>query len=181
MVAQREVWIQVCGGLLVCLAMAFAGCSQAPPEGLGDLEKKAEIDEMYAGYREDFEGILEMSPEELAGKMGSESLVILDVREPEERAVSVLKGSISVEEYERDKAKYEGHTVVAHCTIGYRSGVYVKELQAEGIEAYNLPGSILAWVHAGQPVVDSEGAETKSVHVYGAKWDLLPEGYEGVW
>ena len=84
--------------------------------------------------------------------------------------------------FEANRGQYpDDATIVAHCTIGYRSGKYVAKLQRQGLDALNLKGSILSWVHAGQPVVTFEGEETKRVHVYGQKWDLLPQGYKAVW
>jgi hypothetical protein len=41
--------------------------------------------------------------------------------------------------------------------------------------------SLLAWSHAGGPLVDGEGRPTKRLHVFGARWDLAAEGYEPVW
>ena len=136
---------------------------------------------MYGEYREDFPGIRELSVEEYGEFVRDRKFVLVDVRETKEREVSVIPGSISAEEFERRREEFADSTVIAHCTIGYRSGKFVKDLQEEGIEAYNLIGSILSWVHAGRPVVDSQGAPTTRVHVYGEKWDLLPEGYEAVW
>ena len=66
-------------------------------------------------------------------------------------------------------------------SCAWKSAQYTQKLLADDFDAYNLGAGILAWVHAGRPVVDPQGAETRRVHVYGAKWDLLPEGYEGVW
>jgi sodium/bile acid cotransporter 7 len=44
----------------------------------------------------------------------------------------------------------------------------------------NLRGGILSWLHAGGKIY-REGRETKSVHVYGRKWDLAPSEYEALW
>ena len=143
----------------------------------------ARIDAMYEDYREDFPGIGEISAEELATMLeGDGKVVLVDVRESKERAVSIIAGSISEDTFEANRDQYpKDATIVVHCTIGYRSGKYVEKLQRRGIDALNLKGSILSWVHAGQPVETPEGEETKRVHVYGQKWDLLPEGYEAVW
>jgi rhodanese-related sulfurtransferase len=132
------------------------------------MEKRKKIDEMYGKYRKDFPSVKDISAEELAKRL-------------DERAVSMIPGAISKAEFEAHRADFAGKPIVVHCTIGYRSGVYVEKLAAESVDALNLAGSILSWVHAGQPVVDAEGNETHRVHVYGAKWDLLPEGYQALW
>ena len=93
----------------------------------------------------------------------------------------MIPGAVSKEEFERDKSQYKGHVVIPYCTIGYRSGKYAEKLSGQGWDARNLRGSILAWTHAGRPLVDADGNDTKRVHVYGKKWDLAAEGYEGAW
>ena len=79
------------------------------------------------------------------------NLVVVDVRTEAERAVSVIKGAVTKEQYEADvNGEYVGKKIVAYCTIGYRSGKYVEKLiKDKGVDAYNLRGSILAWTHAG--------------------------------
>ncbi|MCK5551872.1 MAG: rhodanese-like domain-containing protein, partial [Deltaproteobacteria bacterium] len=97
-----------------------------------------------------------------------------------EQEVSMLPGAITSEEFEGNMEKYQDKTIVVYCTIGNRSGHYTKHLIEKGIRAYNLRGSILAWIHAGQRLV-SDGEETRRVHVYGRKWNLAPKEYEAVW
>jgi hypothetical protein len=36
-------------------------------------------------------------------------------------------------------------------------------------------------VHEGGKVVDQKGGETKRIHVYGRKWNLGPDSFEGTW
>lgn len=163
-----------------CLLLVFSACEPAETPD-PNAAKRAEIEGMYAGYRDDFPGILEISADELAARRAQEDVVIVDVREPEERAVSTIPGAVAGDAFEHDLDTYRDKTIVVYCTIGYRSGRYVAKLKERGIDAYNLEGSILSWVHAGQPVVAPNGSETKRVHVYGSKWDLLPDGYEAVW
>ena len=80
-----------------------------------------------------------------------------------------------------------GRIVIPYCTIGYRSGHYTRDLQSRelGLTVRNLAGSILAWTHAGGPLVAPGAAgaagqaeETRRLHVYGAAWDLAPRAYE---
>jgi rhodanese-related sulfurtransferase len=105
----------------------------------------------------------------------------VDVRESSEQQVSMLPGAIPVEEFERTLEKYRDRIIVTYCTVGYRSGVYARKLREQGLDAFNLRGSILLWLHSGRQVVDGDGRSTRRVHVYGSEWDLDPEGYESVW
>lgn len=146
-----------------------------------DLEKRQSMEKMYEEYRPEFEKAPEISVEELLERRTNETIVIVDVREDSERVVSMIPGAISKTEFENRKAEFKDTPIIVHCTIGYRSGKYVEDLTEDGLDAYNLKGSILAWAHAGQPVIDATGEETRRIHVYGKQWNLLPEDYEAVW
>ena len=181
---------QTCGtrgslklGVLVLVGVLSCGRpAERPPEiPQTDAGKAAAVNAMYEAFRKDFSGVPEMSAAELEERLAQGVVVIVDVREPEEIAVSTIPGSLTKTEFENRLSEMESKTIVVHCTIGYRSAKYVEALTRKGVKAYNLKGSILAWVHEGLPVVDPWGKETKKVHVYGPKWNLLPEGYEGVW
>jgi sodium/bile acid cotransporter 7 len=165
----------------VLVAVTCAACKPQTETPMTQAARQNKIDSLYEGYRNDFPNVVDVTPQELARLWESGNVVIVDVREAREQAVSRIPGAITKEEFEAHLDDYKGKTVVAHCTIGYRSGVYAKELKARGIDAKNLAGSILSWVNAGQPVIDAEGKETRRVHVYGRTWNILPEGYEPVW
>ena len=109
-----------------------------------------------------------------------EAMVLVDTRTEKEQQVSMLPGAIRQQDFLRDKAKYKQHFIISYCTIGERSSQFSRELSRHGFRAANLRGSILAWAHAGYLVYDPEGKRTSRVHVYGPKWDLLPDGYVGV-
>ncbi len=182
----RALGLPVCATLTtlaLILSVTALGCRPAAPTAAGqtDEEKRAAIETMYGEFQPEFPDIPEIGVAELLRMQAEEHVTIIDVREPEERMVSIIPGAIPKEAFELLKGELADAPIVVHCTIGYRSAAYVEALQAEGLEAYNLKGSILSWVHAGQPVVDPEGNETKRVHVYGERWNLLPEGYEAVW
>ncbi len=102
--------------------------------------------------------------------------ILLDVRSDEERAVSVIAGAVV-----DASAIPAGAEVVVYCTIGLRSGHAARDLRQRGINALNLRGGILAWLAAGGTVVDATGAPVRRVHVYGRRWNVLPDDVEAVW
>jgi rhodanese-related sulfurtransferase len=106
--------------------------------------------------------------------------LVVDVREDFERKVSAIPGSISKEDFEKNKAAFKGKKIVPYCTIGYRSAKYTKKLVSQGFDAKNMRGSILLWLHEGGEVVDTNQKTTTKVHVYGKKWDLLPSQFQSL-
>jgi len=146
-----------------------------------DATRLDQIETMYAGYRKDFPEVKEITPQGVADLQKSDGIVLVDVREPEEQAVSMLPGAITAAAFAAAEDTYRDKTVVTYCTIGARSGAYADELRRKGFKVFNLKGSLLAWTHAGLSLKDSEGRDTKRVHVYGKTWDLAADGYEAVW
>jgi sodium/bile acid cotransporter 7 len=163
------------------LLAALTGACGAPPDGTSDEAKLERIREMYAGYSEKFDNVESISVEEyLALFDGDEPPVLVDVRSPEEQAVSMIPGAITRDQFERRQGELEGRVVVAYCTIGYRSGLFAEVLSAYDWDARNLEGSILAWTHSGRDL-EVDGQPVRRLHVYGSRWDLAASGYETVW
>jgi sodium/bile acid cotransporter 7 len=165
-------------GILVAILLLVG--SSAETEELTDAQKIDRINAMYEYYKKSFQDTPEVTVEELVAMRENDEVVIVDRRQKKEQDVSMIPAAITSDEFEKHREQYKGKTIVVYCTIGSRSGHYTKKLRKKGIEAYNLKGSILSWIHAGQKVVNKEG-ETRRVHVYGRKWNLVPEGYEAVW
>lgn len=162
--------------LVSCFVLVSSACS----DSTDDRAKLEKINAMYQEYKKSFPHVEDLSVEELLAMQTREKVVLVDVRDPVEREASMIPGAVSADEFERDIEEFTNSTVVTYCTIGSRSGLYAKGLQAKGMRVFNLKGSILAWAHAGRKLVNDEG-ETRRVHVYGPGWNLLPQGYEGVW
>ncbi|MHC4992155.1 MAG: rhodanese-like domain-containing protein [Planctomycetota bacterium] len=146
-----------------------------------DQEKRAKIDAIYMRARSAFPGVPEISAKQvLERRAAGEPLLLVDVRTPEEQAVSMIPGAVTVEQLESDPGAAEGKTIVCYCTIGGRSGRYTQELCRRGVEAMNMPGAVLAWSHEGGEFEGPDGP-TKRVHTHGPKFDLLAEGYDAVY
>ena len=106
--------------------------------------------------------------------------MIVDVRKPPEQKVSMIPGAISSSQLEQKADSYKNSTIVTYCTLGGRGGLYAKKLREKGYAVSNLRGGMLAWIHAGQDVVDNTGP-THRVYIRGPKRRLLPSGYVAVW
>ena len=171
--------------LLAATVLGLASITQlssvtTAADPLANRELAAKVQSMYEDYRDHFKGVAEVTPDSLKAWLMRPGTIVVDVRPSEERDVSIIAGAISAAQFESNAEDYGGFRVVTYCTIGYRSGEYAQKMTAKGIEAYNLAGGILGWIHAGA-VVEHEGADSREVHVYGRRWSLLPEGYEARW
>ncbi|MEO1002121.1 MAG: rhodanese-like domain-containing protein [Cyanobacteria bacterium J06638_7] len=171
--------------LAIALALlAVVGCGPRLPPRASDAQLAAEVERRYAAFRRRlFPAVpdIGVAPWTAAGGGAGPGpqVLLVDVREPREQAVSMLPGAISRQAFERGRERYRQRLIVPYCTIGLRSGVYARQLIAEGFSARNLAGSALAWAHAGLPF-EAGGKPTRRLHVYGADWNLLPRGYEPV-
>ncbi len=154
------------------VALALLACSKPP----SDAEKLETIRGMYAGYSKEFADVPALTPEQV-----TDAMVLVDVRTDDEIGVSRIAGAITGARFGAERNGLVDRKIVVYCTIGARSGDYAKGLRKKGFDAYNLAGSILAWTHAGKPLVDAEGKPTKQLHVYGREWNLAPDGYETQW
>jgi rhodanese-related sulfurtransferase len=171
------------GVLLLCAILAASFCSDAASvsaASLSDAEKRQAVAAMYADYREDFPGIEEIDAENALKLLEYLDVVFVDVRKPEEQAVSMIPGAVTSEVFLADMERFRGQRIIAYCTISYRSGKLAAKLNRKGITMVNLKGGLLGWVHAGGPLVRGNLPVTV-LHVYGRKWDLAPVGIETVY
>jgi sulfur-carrier protein adenylyltransferase/sulfurtransferase len=90
--------------------------------------------------------------DELAVRLGE--VVLIDVREPAEAAMSAIPGAQLIPlggllDGTRVHEVPRGREVVVHCAVGGRSAIATQVLRAEGIDAVNLEGGIHAWLARG--------------------------------
>ena len=143
--------------------------------------RKQKIDEMYQQYKQEaFPTISTVTVEQFLEWQQSQQVILVDVRTPEERAISRIPLAITLEEFQKNFDTYASDKIVFYCTIGYRSGIETQKAKENGLDAYNLHGGVLAWSHIGLAFLRDD-KETRDVHVYGKKWNLTPRGYNPVW
>jgi sulfur-carrier protein adenylyltransferase/sulfurtransferase len=93
-----------------------------------------------------------ITADELAVRLGE--VVLIDVREPAEAAMSAIPGAQLIPlggllDGTRVHEVPRGREVVVHCAVGGRSAIATQVLRAEGIDAVNLEGGIHAWLARG--------------------------------
>lgn len=112
-------------------------------------------------------------------KLPEPSFVVVDVRSEAEVKVSLIPGAITKTQYKQNQNAYAGRTVIAYCTVGYRSGIYARKLSSMGITAMNFKDSILGWCEQQHSLVTPEGKPTNRVHVYSSQYSV-PSNYTPV-
>lgn len=163
--------------LATLLAGASCGCNETATT---DNNPMTQIDETCKSLRLKYPDMPQVTADELKAAGPDDKHVLVDAREPDEQAVSMIVGAITKDAYEAAGAKYDGARVIVYCTVGGRASKYADSLQKRGVDVANLEGGILLWTHAGGDLADAAGA-TKRVHVAAAQWALAAEGYECVW
>lgn len=170
-------WIGAAAGLAIVGISALFATSKAATT---DAERRARIDQMYESYAKRFPDVAAVEAADAVRMLDRDDVVFVDVREPGEQAVSIIPGALTREAFDARREALRDRTVVTYCTIGFRSGMYARELKDEGFEVRNLAGSLLAWTHAEGPLV-RDGAPTRDVHVYGKRWNLAASTYRAMW
>jgi len=155
---------------LLAASLALAAIVAFEPGGVTWAAIKALI-------RARFSGVEQVSTEDLSRRLASgEEIVLLDVRTPEEYAVSHLPGAIRVDPDAEDLEGLPvpaGADVIAYCSVGYRSSELVQRLMKRGVpRVANLDGSIFAWANEGR-AVERHGRPVKEVHPYDERWGFL--------
>ena len=124
-----------------------------------------------------FPEVSRISTDQLADWLTSDrpSPILIDVRKPEEYAVSHLPGARhlpSVEAIQHSDIPTDA-TVVLYCSVGYRSARRSQRLQQAGYShVINLDGSIFEWHNNGYPIVANQ-EPVQEVHPYNRWWKAL--------
>ncbi len=153
----------------LALLLAVSGCA---PDALD----WSAVERLIA---EDFPAVPGLTTRELAERLAADpaGVVLLDARAAGEFAVSHLPGAHHVGSdaaaASRLAAAAPGATLVAYCSVGYRSAALVERLRAMGhANAVNLEGSIFRWAAEGRPV-HRGAARVAQVHPYDEAWGTL--------
>lgn len=117
--------------------------------------------------------------------MEASDLVVFDVREVEEFAVSHIDGAVRVDPdielsvFREKYAKYlAGKTAVFYCSVGRRSSDLVSQLSGMletngAIAAYNLTGGVFRWHNEQRPLMSLNTQESQLIHPYNFYWGRL--------
>ena len=116
--------------------------------------------------------------------MDEENIVVFDVRDKDEYAISHIKNATRVDPsidaltfYEKFGHQLADKTVVLYCSVGARSSILAEKLINSDIEKgtskiYNLENGIFGWHNESRPLFQLS-EPTEFVHPYNRVWGLL--------
>lgn len=129
----------------------------------------------------DFESVEHIAADEYL-RLDAEQVVVFDVRESDEFAVSHLANAVRVnpdisaenfaQQFDNNLA---GKTVVFYCSVGWRSSDLAERvdsvLKQQGVVAsFNLTGGLFQWHNEDRPLMSTAGSTTNAIHPYDAFW-----------
>lgn len=146
--------------------------------GWASLGRAESAERLRARIERRIEGVPSLSTAELAALQQTTGVVLLDVRSPEEFAVSHLPGALLADTEAAQRAAIARAPaeapIVLYCSVGWRSAVAIERLKLPARRLLNLRGSIFAWANEGRPL--SDGAhEVHVVHPFDRTWGQLLE------
>ncbi|MEM7292781.1 MAG: rhodanese-like domain-containing protein [Pseudomonadota bacterium] len=137
-----------------------------------------------------FDEVAHVSSDQLQ-RLSSDQILLLDVREADEYAVSHLVNAIQVDPgigtrqfMRRFASRLQDKIVIFYCSVGYRSSGLAEDLQQRLVKSgakavYNLEEGIFGWHNAGMKVVNTAG-QTSRIHPYNNYWGRLLNRQEEV-
>ncbi|MCP5081934.1 MAG: rhodanese-like domain-containing protein [Alphaproteobacteria bacterium] len=162
--------------LVAALALWTPGPSQL-------AAKDRTLASVHSNVVKEFNSVRHISTQKFS-TLERSKLVIFDVREDDEYAVSHLSRAIRVDpdiaagEFMRKYAgEIAGKTVIVYCSVGVRSSALAERispaLKTSGeSKVYNLTGGIFQWHNEKRPL--TRGAQsTPYVHPYNRSWGRL--------
>ena len=124
-------------------------------------------------------------------KSASEDMVLFDVREPDEYAVSRIPGAVRVDPslssaafIRRFGPEIKGRKVVFYCSVGVRSTRLADRMQADlarlgAKQVVNLRGGLFGWHNETRPLVDEAGS-TEWIHPFNEFWAQFVRRYKWI-
>lgn len=169
-------------GILAAISLVlFLPLSAAGQKERGDGNYPQSLKELVHECTAGYQGVPWIRVSEFNSLSKKEEWIIVDTRNIIERALSIIPGSRSIDEFENVLETQRKKNILVYDTVGCRSGEYVQKLKNKGLNVFGLWGGALAWAWNGRTFVTPDGVPTRALHVFQRKWNVLPPGYEGGW
>ncbi len=125
--------------------------------------------------------VREITSAEVAAALPAATVVVIDVREPDELAGGRIPGALTIprgllEQRIEPAAPDHARPLVVYCTSGNRSALAARSLTELGYaDVRSLAGGFAAWKRAGLPVDGGSGGLTDAQRARYSRHLLLPE------
>jgi len=139
----------------------------------------AGLDAIQADIVSDYSAVAQISPEAYLA-LDRADVLLLDIREPKEYAVSRIPGAIWVNPGSDAQSALiqigdvTGKKIIVYCSVGVRSSIFATRTQDEFLEmgaasVANLEQGIFGW-HNDQRALEDARGKTDAVHPYDDIW-----------
>ncbi|MBS1813249.1 MAG: molybdopterin-synthase adenylyltransferase MoeB [Acidobacteria bacterium] len=130
-------------------------CGVPKPTEVGPLEVSSHGNVAAAA---EFDGIPQVTVEELQARMKKGDVFVLDVREPHEAQIATLGAPLipvgTLAQRIDEVASHKNEDIFVHCKLGGRSQQAAQILKAAGFQhVYNVQGGIQAWAERIDPTM----------------------------
>jgi rhodanese-related sulfurtransferase len=154
---------------IAVISSNLVGC-KAGNEGLAAI---------HADIVTDYKNVAQLSPEDYL-KRDKTNVLLLDIREPEEYAVSRIPGAVwvnpnaSAETALIQMGDVRGKEIIVYCSVGRRSSAFAEREQAALMDmgaasVSNLENGIFGW-HNERRELEDAGGKTDVVHPFNGVW-----------
>ncbi len=149
------------------------------------VQESPGLDQISADLVSEHADISHWLPSAIEQRKGE--VILLDVREPAEFAVSHIAGAIRVspdasaqEVADLIDTRARGASILFYCSVGVRSSQLATRakdalIQKGAAEIANLRGGLFRWHGERRPLVSANGGPTELIHPYDDKWGRLVE------
>ena len=136
------------------------------------------LDGIQADIISDHKSVAQLSAENYL-ELDRSDILLLDIREPEEYAVSRLPGAVRVDPNASaatliHMGDVTGKKIIVYCSVGRRSSIFAEREQTAlmkmgAASVSNLEHGIFGWHNERRELMDANG-ETDAVHPYNEIW-----------
>ena len=136
------------------------------------------LDAIQADIISDHKSVAQLSAENYL-ELDRSDILLLDIREPEEYAVSRLPGAVRVDPNASaatliHMGDVTGKKIIVYCSVGRRSSIFAEREQTAlmkmgAASVSNLEHGIFGWHNERRELMDANG-ETDAVHPYNGIW-----------
>ena len=136
------------------------------------------LDAIQADIISNHKSVAQLSAENYL-ELDRSDILLLDIREPEEYAVSRLPGAVRVDPNASaatliHMGDVTGKKIIVYCSVGRRSSIFAEREQTAlmkmgAASVSNLEHGIFGWHNERRELMDANG-ETDAVHPYNGIW-----------